>query len=318
LLLISGGLLVVHGAVLLAAGPLVVGLVRLLKARLLGRRGASVLQPWRDIRRLGRKEAVLAENASFLFAAAPAVVLAATAVAGLLVPSFSLGLLTAPVADLLVIFGLLALARVVLGLAAMDVGTAFGGLGASRSLTMAVFAEPALLLVCLSLALLSGTTSLEATAGLLREGGLGLRVSLGLCLLAMIAVALVENGRLPTDNPSTHLELTMLHEAALLDYSARHLALLELAGALRLAVWLSLIGTLFFPVGLAEAGAGPLAWLVGLAAWGGKLVLLAAGLATLEVCVARMRLFRVPEFLGLAVLLGLLAALFLFVSTGFV
>ena len=319
-MLILVGLLtqLLHGALILATAPVLMGLIRLFKARLLGRHGPSIWQPWRDLRRLGRKEAVLAENASFLFAGAPAVALAATIVAALLVPSFALGMVSAPLADLLLIFGLLGLSRSVLALAAMDVGTAFGGIGASRSMTLAAFAEPALMLVFLSVALLAGTTNLEVIAGMLRDGGFGLRVSLGLCLLAMVAVALVENGRLPTDNPSTHLELTMLHEAMLLEYSGRHLALLEFAVALRLLVWLTLIGTLFAPIGLAPAGAGPLGWAIGLVAWALKLLAACAGLALLEVCVARMRLFRVPEFLGLAVLLGLLAALFLFVSTGFV
>jgi formate hydrogenlyase subunit 4 len=307
-----------HAALLLGAAPFVVGLLNLLKARLLGRQGPSIAQPWRDLRKNARKETVLAENASFLFAGAPAVSLGATIAAALLVPSFALGMTTAPLADLLVIFGLLGLARAVLALAAMDVGTAFGGIGASRSMMLATFAEPALMMVVLTVALLAGTTSLELMATLQHEGGFGLRVSLGLCLFVLLAVGLVENGRLPTDNPATHLELTMIHEAMLLEYSGRHLALLEFAGALRLTLWLTLIGTLFDPAGIAPAGAGPLAWVIGLTAWATKLLLFVGGVSAMEMCVARMRLFRVPEFLGLAVLLGLLAALFLFVSTGFV
>jgi formate hydrogenlyase subunit 4 len=306
-----------HAVLMLAAAPLVVGGVRWIKARLLGRQGAPLLQPLWDFRRKLRKQPVVAENASFLFLHAPTACLAATGAAVLLVPSFAQGMASAKLADLVVIAGLLSLARVTLALAAMDVGTAFGGLGASRAMSFAVFAEPALLLVFLTLALLAGTTSLDAVVALLRDGALGLRVSLGLVLIVMIMVALAENGRLPVDNPAAHLELTMVHEAMLLEYSGRHLAMLELAAALRLVLWLTLLGTIFAPLGLAPVGAGPLAWLVGLVAWGAKTALLCVALAVFEVVVAKMRVFRVPEFLGVALLLGLLAALFLFVSTGF-
>ena len=308
---------VLHAALMLAAAPVVAGLVRWLKARLQGRRGPPVLQPWRDLLRLACKQPVLAHHATPLFTAAPFVVLASAIVAALLVPSFALGMTSAPVADLLVIAGLLTLGRCTLALAAMDVGTAFGGLGASREMTLAAFAEPALLLVFLTLALLAGTTNLDVIAGLLRDASLGLRVSLGLGLVAAVAVALAENGRMPVDNPASHLELTMVHEAMLLEYSGRHLALLEAAAQLKLLLWLTLIATVFVPFAIAPDGAGPLAWLVGLAAWAGKILLLTIGLAVFENATAKMRVFRVPEFLGIAVLLGLLAAVFLFVSTGF-
>jgi len=184
-------------------------------------------------------------------------------------------------------------------------------------MTFAAFAEPALLLVFLTLSLLAGTTNLDVIAGLLRDASLGLRVSLGLGLVAAGAVALAENGRVPVGNPASHLELTMVHEAMLLEYSGRHLALLEAAAQLKLLLWLTLIATVFAPFAIAPDGAGPLAWAVGLVAWAGKVVLLAAALAVFENAVAKMRVFRVPEFLGIAVLLGLLAAVFLFVSTGF-
>jgi formate hydrogenlyase subunit 4 len=307
----------VHVALLLVAAPLLVGLIRRIKARLVGRTGPRLSQPYRDLLRLARKQPVLAENASVLFRTAPIASFAATTAAAALVPSFALGMATAPVADLLVIAGLLTIARVAIALAAMDVGTAFGGIGASREMSFAAFAEPALLLVFLTLMLLAGSTNLDLIAGLLRDGSLGLRVSLGLALASTLAVAVAENGRIPVDNPASHLELGMVHEAMVLEYSGSDLALIEATAALRLLLWFTLIAAIFIPFGIAPDGAGPLAWLIGLAAWAAKMLGLAVVLAVFETSTAKMRVFRVPEYLGIAVLLGLLAAVFLFVSTGF-
>ena len=307
----------VHLALLVVAAPLVAGFVPWLKARLLGRSGPPLLQPWRDLQKLLRKQPVLAFNASWLFRAAPTLAFAATLTAGALVPSFALGMTTAPVADLLVIAGLLALGRCILALAGMDVGTAFGGIGASREMMFSVFAEPALILVFFTLALLAGSTNLDAIAGVLRDGALGLRLSLGLTLIATLAIAIAENGRIPVDNPSTHLELTMVHEAMVLEYSGRDLALIELTASLKLVLWLTLTAAMFCPFGLATPEAGLLSWPLGLLAWAVKIGVLAVGLAGFETCLAKMRVFRVPEFLGAAILFGLLAAVFLFVSTGF-
>lgn len=316
-LLLAVAAQLLHVALLVAVAPVLIGVVRLVKARLLGRIGPPVLQPWRDLLRLLRKQPVVAENASWLFLAAPSAHLAAILAAAALVPSFALGLVSAPFADLLVIGGLLALSRVILALAGMEIGSRFGAIGASREMTYAAFAEPALLLVIFTLALMVGTTNLDAIALMLREGLVGLRVSLGLALIAMIAIALAETGRLPVDNPASHLEVTMVHEAMVLEYSGRHLAMIELAGALKLLLWLSLIAVIFVPFGIARAGALPLWWLGGLAAWAAKIGVLALALAGFEVATAKMRVFRVPEFLGVAVLLALLAVVLLFVSQGF-
>jgi formate hydrogenlyase subunit 4 len=307
-----------HVALLLVASPLLVGLLRRIKARLVGRVGPPLLQPYRDMLRLARKQPVLAENASILFRAAPVIGFATTGAAAALVPSFALGMATAPAADLLVIAGLLTFARFAMALAAMDVGTAFGGIGASRDMSFAAFAEPALLLVFLTLMLLAGTTNLDVVAGLLRDGSLGLRVSLGLALIATLAIAVAETSRIPVDNPSSHLELGMVHEAMLLEYGGADLALIEATAALKLLLWFTLIATIFIPFGIAPDGAGPVAWAIGLAAWLAKMLGLTLALAVFETSIAKMRVFRVPEFLGIAVLLGLLAAVFLFVSTGFV
>jgi formate hydrogenlyase subunit 4 len=302
-----------HLVLMLAAAPLLVGLVRTAKARLVGRVGPPPLQPWRDLARLLRKQPVVAPQASWLFGVAPAAGLSAVLVAAMLVPSFATGMLLAPLSDMLVLAGLLALARVIAALAAMDTATSFGGIGASRDLTFASFAEPAFLLATMTLSLLAGTTALDGIVAALRDGQVGLRVSLGLCLLGLSAVAIAENARIPTDNPATHLELTMVHEAMVLEYSGRHLAMVELNAALRLTLWLSLIAALFFPFGIASSVVG---WPLGLLAWAVKLAVLGLGLAAFETSIAKMRVFRVPEFLGAALLLTLLAAIFLFVSKG--
>lgn len=317
-LLLAAAAQLLHLALMFAAAPLVVGLAARLRARLLGRIGPSPLQPWRDLLRLFRKQPVIAENATLLFRTAPFAVFAAVATAACLVPSFVFGMVSAPAADLLAIAGLLGLARLVGALAAMDIGTAFGGMGASRDMMLAVFAEPALLLVVFTLALLAGTTNLDLVATLMRDGALGLRVSLGLVLLGMLCVALVENGRMPVDNPVTHLELTMIHEARILEYSGPDLALIEYGAALKLLVWLNLIAAVFLPFGTPSSGAGILSWMTGFAFWAIKIGGMVCILALVEASFAKMRLFRVPEFVGVAILLGLLAAMFLFVSTGFV
>jgi formate hydrogenlyase subunit 4 len=314
--ILSVAALLLHAALMLAAAPLLVGGIRWLKARLLGRTGPPLLQPWRDLLRLARKQPVLAENASLLFRAAPSVSFAAILAAVGLLPSFTLGMAAAPSADLLVFAGLLSLSRCSLALAGLDVGTAFGGVGASRAMTLAAFAEPALIFAIFTLALLAGTTNIDIIASTMRESSLSLRLSLGLVLVSILLVASAENGRIPVGDPATNLELTMLHEATALEYSGRHLALIQWGMALKLLVWLTLIATVFVPMGVATSGANPLSWLVGLLAWAAKLGVLAVELALFETATARMGLFRIPEFLGVAILLGLLAAIFLYFREG--
>jgi formate hydrogenlyase subunit 4 len=270
----------------------------------------------RDFVKLLRKRPVLAENASWVSEVAPYAGLAAILVAVTLIPSFSRGMLLAPMADLILVAGLLALGRVSLALAGMDAGTAFGGLGVAREMSFAAFAEPALLLAVLTFAILAGSTNLDVIAATFQDGQLGLRVSLALAAVALLAVALAENARIPVDNPTTHLELTTVHEAMLLESSGRHLALWDFQAALRLTMWLSLLAAVFLPFGAAPAGAGPLAWMLGLLAWLAKMAGLCLALAVFESSIAKMRVFRVPEFLGAALLLALLAAALLFVSTG--
>jgi formate hydrogenlyase subunit 4 len=300
--------------VVLLLAPALVGLVRKVKARLLRRRGAAILQPYRDLLRLVRKEVVLAENASWLFRATPYLIFATTWVAAALVPTFATGLLFSWSADLIAIIALLASARFFLALAGMDVGTSFGGIGASREVMIASLAEPAMMMIVFTLALIAGSTQLSTIAAFMQSPAVGLRVSLGLAFVALVIVALAENARIPVDNPSTHLELTMVHEAMVLEYSGRHLALIELTAALKLLLYVSLIGCIFLPWGLARPDASIALLLVGGLAYLAKLALSAVCLALFETAIAKMRVFRVPEFLGAALMLGLLAALLRFVS----
>jgi formate hydrogenlyase subunit 4 len=301
----------------LLLAPALVGLVRKVKARLLRRRGAPVWQPYRDLLRLLRKEVVLAENASWLFRTSPYLIFAATWVAAALVPTFATGLIFSWSADLIAIVALLGSARFFLALAGMDVGTSFGGIGSSREVMIASLAEPAMITVVFTLALIAGSTQLSTMAGFMDSPAAGLRVSLGLALIALVIVAIAENARIPVDNPATHLELTMVHEAMVLEYSGRHLALIELAGALKLLLYVSLIVCIFVPWGLARPGAGVMAELVGVAAYIAKLAAGGILLAIFETAIAKMRVFRVPEFLGAALMLGLLAVLLRFVSSSF-
>ena len=298
----------------LLLAPLLTGLVRKTKARFLRRRGPSLLQPYRDLVRLMRKEVVLADNASWLFRVIPYLVFAATWVAASLVPTFRTGLLFSWSADLIAIIALLGSARFFLALAGMDVGTSFGGIGSSREVMIASLAEPAMIMVVFTLALVAGSTQLSTIAGALLNSAVGLRVSLGLALFALMMVALAENARIPVDNPATHLELTMVHEAMVLEYSGRHLALIDLAAELKLLLYLSLIACVFAPWGIARPDAGLAALALGLASYLGKLAIGAWLLALFETSIAKMRVFRVPEFLGAALMLGLLATLLLFVS----
>jgi formate hydrogenlyase subunit 4 len=309
------GLLVqgVQMALVLAMAPLLVGLVRKVKARLTRRRGAALIQPYRDIARLMRKEVVLAENASWLFRAAPYVIFAATWIAAALVPTFASGLQFSWSADLIAIVALLATARFFLALAAMDVGTAFGGIGASREMMIATLAEPAMLLMVFAVALVAGSTDLSAIAAHMTSPVVGLRVSLGMALVALVIVAIAENGRIPVDNPATHLELTMVHEAMVLEYSGRHLAMIEIASALKLLLYMSLIACVFFPWGIANDG-GVAAYLRGIMLWLAKLAVLGTLLAVFETSIAKMRVFRLPDFLSAALMLALLGTLLLFVS----
>lgn len=297
--------------------PLLIGWVRRVKAYVYGRRGPSLVQPYRDLVRLLLKDALIPENASWIYRTAPYVVFAAIWVAAALIPTFAAGLIFHWAADLIAIVGLFGLARFALAVASMDVGTSFGGIGSSREMLIASLAEPALLMIVFTISLFAGSTQLASVVGFVLAGEFGLRASMGLALVAVAIVAIAENARVPVDNPATHLELTMVHEAMVLEYSGRHLAMIEAAAAVKLLAWLSLIAAIFLPFGMAaDPAAGIAAMAVGLFSWLVKLFVLATLLGLLETAVAKMRVFRVPEFLGGAFALGVLATVLLFVSRG--
>ena len=311
------GDIVVQGVQMLLVvivAPLLTGLVRWTKARLLRRQGPSPLQPYRDLRRLLRKEVVLADTASWLFRGAPYLIFTAIWVAAALVPTFATGLLFSWSADMIAIVALLGTARFFLALAGLDVGTSFGGIGSSREMMIASVAEPAMLMAVFTLSLLAGSTQLSSVANFMLGQNVGLRISLGLVFVALLIVAIAENARIPVDNPATHLELTMVHEAMVLEYSGRHLAMIEAAAFLKLVLYASLLGCVFVPWGMAATGDGPLAYLIGIGAYLLKLMAAGVVLAVFETSIAKMRVFRVPEFLGVALMLGLLGTLLLFVT----
>jgi formate hydrogenlyase subunit 4 len=300
----------------LLLAPLLTGYVRKIKAHLLRRQGPDLIQPYRDLHKLLRKEVVLAGNASWVFRTAPYLIFATTWVAAALVPTFATGLAFSPAADLIAIVALLGSARFMLALAGLDVGTSFGGIGSSREMMIASLAEPALLMIAFTVSLLAGSTQLSSVATYMQGPAVGLRVSLALALVGLVMVAIAENARIPVDNPATHLELTMVHEAMILEYSGRHLAVIEAAASLKLLLYLSIIGCVFAPWGVAVAGQGFAAYAASLPVYVIKLAASGFLLAVFETVIAKMRVFRVSEFLGAALMLALLAALLLFVSRG--
>ena len=306
----------VQMTVILLLSPLLTGLVRKVKARLQRRRGPSLVQPYRDLRRLLGKEAMVADGASWLFRVVPYFVFASTWVAAALIPTFAANLMFSWSGDLIAITALLGSARFALALAGMDVGTSFGGIGSSREMMISSLAEPAMLMIVFSVALIAGSTQLSTIAETMLNGHVGLRVSLGLALIALVIVAMAENGRVPIDNPATHLELTMVHEAMVLEYSGRHLAMIELAASLKLTLYIAMIACVFLPIGMASSPGQVVPDAIGAGAWLAKMAVGGVALGVAEMSVAKMRVFRVPNFLGAALMLGLLGVLLLFVSRG--
>lgn len=299
-------LLAILAALLLA--PLMTGWVNQCRAWLQNKKAPPLLQPYRVLHKLFHKDSVLADNASQLFRAAPYIVFGCMVLASAIVPTLSTELPLSPAADAIALVGLFALARVFISLAAMDVGTAFGTLGARREMFVGFLAEPALLMVFFCASLISKSTSLTTIVSTLAHRELAIYPSLAFAGVAFTMISLAENARIPVDNPATHLELTMIHEAMILEYSGRHLALLEWAASLKLLAYSCIGLALFFPWGIAEAGS-PLALLLAMPALVFKLALGGAALALLETISAKMRIFRVPEFLATAFMLAVIGLL---------
>ncbi|HXF15356.1 MAG TPA: NADH-quinone oxidoreductase subunit H [Burkholderiales bacterium] len=294
--------------VALALAPLLTGWVNQWRAWLQNKSAPSLLQQYRMLHKLFNKDSVVAVHASPFFRIAPYIIFGCMTLACAIIPMLSTDLPLASAADAIALVGLFALARVFISLAAMDVGTAFGNLGARREMLIGFLAEPALLMVLFTAALISNSTSLTSIVDTLGGRDLAIFPSLAFAGVAFTMVSLAENARVPVDNPATHLELTMIHEALILEYSGRHLALVEWAASLKLFAYSCIGLALFIPWGMADAQA-PVALLLALPVLILKLAVGGVLLAVLETVSAKMRIFRVPEFLCTAFLLAVIAML---------
>ena len=301
------GAVVQVGAVAIGA-PLLGGMMRQVRARLEGRRGAGVLQPWRDLRKLVGKERIRPEGTTVVFAAAPAVLVGTVLAIAAIVPVVTANSPLDSVGDLFAVVGLLLLGTVALALAGLDTGTAFGGMGASRAITIAALVEPTVLLAIFALSVPVHSSNLGAivTAAAVHPGSVATPAA-ALAFAALCIVVIAETGRLPIDNPTTHLELTMIHEASTLEYAGPQLALVEWASMMRLTVLLALLANLFLPLGIATVDSDVAGLVGGVVVVVVKVTVLAIVLAGAEVFMAKLRLFRVPELLAGSFVLGLLA-----------
>lgn len=292
----------------IGAAPLLAGWLKKLKCRLQNRKSPPLFQPYRDLRKLWQKEPVVAHPASWIFRAAPYIVLSTTVLSASIIPLIAVDLPTAKIADVVVLIGFFALGRFFLVLAGMDIGTAFGGMGSSREMMVSSLAEPAMLMAVFTLAMSASTTNLSEAMNYVLHTGQVLRPSFIFAMLGLMLVTVAETGRIPVDNPVTHLELTMIHEAMILEYSGRYLGMIEWASQIKLMVYGVLLANIFFPWGMAQdfslqaLGYGVLALTL-------KLIVLSLLLSLSEVIFAKMRVFRVQEFLSFAYLLSLLGML---------
>lgn len=308
----SIGIEILQILILLLAAPAFTGWVRTVKCRMQGRTYAGICQPYRNILKLFAKEVILAENASWIFRSTPYIVFGVTVLIGAIIPFISVDLPFAATADVIALVMLFAIIRFFTALAGMDIGTAFGGMGSSREMTISSLAEPAMLMAVFTVSLAVNSTSLTHMVNVIGHGEFILRPSLAFAVLAFIMVHLAETGRVPVDNPATHLELTMIHEAMILEYSGRHLALIEWAGMMKLFLFSVLGLSIFCPWGIAASG-DPGGVFMALLLLVLKLAVLAVVIVLIETGLAKMRLFRLTEFLGTAFLLATLGMLSFFI-----
>ena len=310
-------LILAQAVVLLCVSPAIVGLINKVKARLQCRRGAGILQPYADLNKLFRKQPVLSTTTTWIFTATPYIVFASTVTAGLLIPVFASQMPLNFAGNIIAFVYLLALGRFFLILAGLDSGSSFGGMGSSREAIVASLTEPAMIMAIFAIALTAGSTNLSTIVHrtALLEGIATDPSPHLMALAAVFIVALAETGRVPVDNPATHLELTMIHEAMVLEYSGRYLALLEWASAIKLLVFLTLIANVFAPWGIATSFT-PMALSIGLAVYLIKVAGLALLIGTIECMFAKLRLFRVTDLLGVAFILALLGLLFFYMLRG--
>jgi formate hydrogenlyase subunit 4 len=298
--------------VAVAGAPLVVGIIRKIKARLQGRRGPRIWQPYLNLRKLLIKEVVISDSTSWLFRLTPYIVIGTMLLSALIVPMLTTAGAFQFLGNIILLMSVLLLGTFFLALAALDAGSSFGGMGSSREMAIAALAEPTVMIAIFAIALRAGSTDLnEVIRRSVSDPLLLLNPGHLLAFFSFVIVALAETGRLPVDNPATHLELTMIHEAMILEYSGRYLALIEWASSIKLLIFLTLIGNIFFPWGIAVT-LTPASIAVGLAAFVVKIGVLAAGIAILETAVAKLRLFLVPELLSGSFMLALLAVISFF------
>jgi len=308
---------VVQAVLILAVSPFIIGLIRKAKARLQCRQGPGFLQPYYDMAKLFRKDVVASTHSSWIFTATPYVLFSTTLTAALLVPVFISQVPLNFAGDIITVVYLLALGTFFLILAGLDAGSAFGGMGSSREAIVAALTEPAMILSIFAVGLTAGSTNLSTIVHrtALLQGGVTDPPPHLLALAALFIVTLAETGRVPVDNPATHLELTMIHEAMILEYSGRYLALIEWASAMKLLLFLTLISNIFAPWGIATAQ-GPVWMTLGVAVWFAKTCGLALLIGLIESMFAKLRLFRVTDFLGLAFILSLMAIIFFYILRG--
>ncbi len=303
-------------AVVLACAPLVSGIMQKTKARLQHRRGASVIQPYLDLAKLLKKEVVIPSTASWIFHATPYLLFSATLVIGLLVPTAFAPVPLNWMGDIILVIALFALGRFFLALAGLDAASAFGGIGSSREMSIASIIEPAMMLAIFTVAVTAGSTNLSVIVEKISHSPASMLNPAHLLAFAgLFIVIIAETGRIPVDNPATHLELTMIHEAMILEYSGRYLALVEWASQMKMVIFLALLSNMFLPAGLATTWT-PAGMLVGISAFLGKVAVLAVIVAVVESTNAKLRLFRVPELLMVAFILSLLALILFFIVGG--
>lgn len=310
------GAAVLQSLLLLGLSPAITGWIRTAKARLQTRRGPSPLQPYRDLRKLFGKGMIVPETVSWVFAAAPFVLFSTTLLAGLLAPTVTAAAPLSGFGGVLAMVYLFALGRFFLALAALDTGSSFGGLGASREMTVSALAEPAMMLAVFTVSLTAGSTDLsEMARAAIGQSWKFLAPSQMLAFAALFVVVIAETGRIPVDNPATHLELTMIHEAMILEYSGPWLALIEWSAAIKQMVLLTLLANVFFPYTMVSGG-GPAALLASTGFYLLKLAVLSGAIVLVETTNAKMRLFRVPELLAVAFVLATLALISTFLFGG--
>jgi formate hydrogenlyase subunit 4 len=305
-----------QSALVLLFSPLITGFGKTLKARLQTRRGPGILQPYRDLHKLLRKGMVIPQTASWIFSATPYVLFATTLLAGLLIPTISAQAPLSWIGGVLAVVYLLALGRFFLALSGLDAGSPFGGLGSSREMTISAIAEPALMLAVFTVALGAGSTNLSYMAqAAVGQSWRFLAPSQMLAFAALFIVLIAETGRIPVDNPATHLELTMIHEAMILEYSGPYLALIEWSAWMKQMILMTLLMNVFFPYGLSADGS-PAGMAVSIALFVSKLAILAFAVVLVETANAKLRLFRVPELLAVAFVLSALALVSTFLFGG--